>query len=375
MHMKDGWTAAEPVLATQPMESPTLSEAAAVALARDEDLENLRFVDGELTGFSGKTLDVRGCVFERCRFGDNDFKRISFVDCVFDKCEWSNARLTNAAFQRARLRGCRMTGLEIMRGALMNVAFDGCMLDYASFAECKLDHAVFSDCRLRDSLWSENRLSRVRFDHSDLERAQWARTQLSGLDMTTCRIAGWTVSLTDLRGMKVTGGAGARPGRAAGRGDRFIKKQQDAAGHLRIPPRLACPGERLSRPPDTPGPPRPFRVASSTGALMVTTAVPFSWLTSAETTPGQLLQRLFDAAGTVGAHHTFDLQGFLHGFWLLRKFDFMVLPRAVRVKQIQAQRVGDDAEAGQAHGRGPEHGVELPSQQGNKHPCCPAGSR
>lgn len=158
MHMKDGWRVAEPVLATHPMESPTLSEAAAVALARDEDLENLRFVDGELTGFSGKTLDVRGCVFERCRFGDNDFKRISFVDCVFDKCEWSNARLTNAAFQRARLQGCRMTGLEIMRGALMNVAFDGCMLDYASFAECKLDHAVFSDCRLRDSLWSENRL-------------------------------------------------------------------------------------------------------------------------------------------------------------------------------------------------------------------------
>ena len=204
MHMKDGWRVAEPVLAAQPMESPTLSEAAAVALARDEDLENLRFVDGELIGFSGKTLDVRGCVFERCRFGDNDFKRISFVDCVFDKCEWSNVRLTNAAFQRARLQGCRMTGLEIMRGALMNVAFDGCMLDYASFTECKLDRAVFSDCRLRDSLWSENRLSRVRFDHSDRERAQWARTQLSGLDMTTCRIAGWTVSLTDLRGLKVT---------------------------------------------------------------------------------------------------------------------------------------------------------------------------
>lgn len=36
-----------------------------------------------------------------------------------------------------------MTGLEIMRGALMNVAFDGCMLDYASFAGCKLDHAAF----------------------------------------------------------------------------------------------------------------------------------------------------------------------------------------------------------------------------------------
>ena len=33
MHMKDGWRVAEPVLAAQPVESPTLSEAAAVALA------------------------------------------------------------------------------------------------------------------------------------------------------------------------------------------------------------------------------------------------------------------------------------------------------------------------------------------------------
>ena len=34
--MKDGWRVAEPVLATQPMESPTLSEAAAVAAASVE---------------------------------------------------------------------------------------------------------------------------------------------------------------------------------------------------------------------------------------------------------------------------------------------------------------------------------------------------
>lgn len=97
-----------------------------------------------------------------------------------------------------------MTGLEIMQGALMNVAFDGCMLDYVSFAECKLDRVVFSECRLRESLWSEVRLLKARFDHSDLERAQWARTPLMGLDMTTCRIGGWSISLYDLRGARVT---------------------------------------------------------------------------------------------------------------------------------------------------------------------------
>lgn len=202
--MKDGWRLTEPALPARAAEGPTLSEAAAAAMAGDGDLENLRFTDGEMEGFSGKTLDVRGCVFEHCRFGSNDLKRMSFVDCVFDRCEWSNAQLVNAAFQRVRFRGCRMTGVEIMRGALMNVGFDGCMLDYASFLECKLDRVAFEDCRIRDSLWSEIRLPRVRFDHSDLTRAQWAHTPLEGIDMTTCRIAGWTISLYDLRGIKVT---------------------------------------------------------------------------------------------------------------------------------------------------------------------------
>lgn len=202
--MKDGWRLAEPALPAQLAQGAALSQAAAAAVAGDGDLENLRFFDGEMAGLTGKTLDVCGCAFERCRFGDNDFKRVSFVDCTFDKCEWSNARLVNAAYQRVRLRNCRMTGLEIMQGALMNVSFDGCMLDYASISECKLDRVAFSDCRLRESLWSEVRLLKTRFDHSDLERAQWARTPLAGLDMTTCRIGGWSISLYDLRGAKVT---------------------------------------------------------------------------------------------------------------------------------------------------------------------------
>ena len=202
--MKEEWRLSEPALFARPAQGAFLAQAAAAALAGDGDLENLRFADGELDGLSGITLDVRGCAFERCRFGDNDFMRISFVDCTFDKCEWSNARLVNAALQRVRFRGCRMTGLEIMRGALMNAAFDGCMLDYASFAECKLDRVEFSECRLRESLWSEVRLLKARFAHSDLERAQWARTPLAGLDMTTCRIGGWSISLYDLRGAKVT---------------------------------------------------------------------------------------------------------------------------------------------------------------------------
>lgn len=123
--MKDDWRVLDPALPPEPVPGASLEKAAAEALAAGDDLENMRFLEGELCGLSGKNLDVRGCVFERCRFGENDLKRVSFVDCVFDRCEWSNARLENAALQRVGFRGCRMTGLEALGGALMSAAFEG----------------------------------------------------------------------------------------------------------------------------------------------------------------------------------------------------------------------------------------------------------
>ena len=86
----------------------------------------------------------------------------------------------------------------------MNVVFDGCMMDYASLSETKLDRVAFDQCRMRESLWSEVRLPKVRFANADLTKAQWMRTPLMGLDMSTCQTAGWTITLFDLRGVKMT---------------------------------------------------------------------------------------------------------------------------------------------------------------------------
>lgn len=103
--MKDDWRVLDPALPPEPVQGASLEKAAAEALAAGNDLENMRFLEGELCGLSGKNLDVRGCVFERCRFGENDLKRVSFVDCVFDRCEWSNARLGKRGAPAGRLPG------------------------------------------------------------------------------------------------------------------------------------------------------------------------------------------------------------------------------------------------------------------------------
>lgn len=174
------------------------------AISDGEDLRGKRFADEQLDFVDGQALDIVGCVFERCTFGEIDLKRISFVDCVFEKCEWSNVRLTSATFQRVKFVNCRMTGMEFLRGVLMNASFESCMMDYVSLSETKLDRAVFSQCRMRESLWSEVRMPKIRFEGCDTTKAQWMRTPLAGVDLSSCIIDGWTISLFDLRGVKLT---------------------------------------------------------------------------------------------------------------------------------------------------------------------------
>ena len=53
-------------------------------------------------------------------------------------------------------------------------------------------------------MWTEIKLPKARFDRCDLGKAQWVRTPLKGLDMSTCQIPGWSITLFDLRGVKVT---------------------------------------------------------------------------------------------------------------------------------------------------------------------------
>ena len=86
----------------------------------------------------------------------------------------------------------------------------------------------------------------------------------------------------------------------------------------------------------------------------------------------QGLQGLFHAGLTVGAHHAFNFHGFFHGWFLLWNIkcngvNGFILTPVVDPNQIQTESIGDNAEAGQAHGSCPEHRVQR-QPQGDEHP-------
>lgn len=201
--MSGGWKTAAPLLGKL-HEGTRLLEALQRASEEDGDICGMCFSDEALEQLEGNAYEFSDCRFERCTFRAMDVNRLSFVDCIFEKCEWSNARLINATFQRTLFNHCRLTGMEWQRGMLMNTVFDGCMMDYVSLSETRLERVVFQDCCMRQSLWADIRLNKVRFERADLAQAQWIRTPLAGQDMSSCEIAGWSISLFDLKGMKVT---------------------------------------------------------------------------------------------------------------------------------------------------------------------------
>ena len=82
------------------------------------------------------------------------------------------------------------------------------------------------------------------------------------------------------------------------------------------------------------------------------------------------LQGLFHSGLTVSAHHSFDFHSLCHSTLLLflfmismtfimwsALFFLLIFRRVVHLKQIQAQGIGYDTEAGKAHGCRAEHRV------------------
>jgi uncharacterized protein YjbI with pentapeptide repeats len=193
-----------PELPADLTQASPLQDIVEQALTRQEDVIGMRFTDEALQDVEGAGLEFSGCVFQRCRFLGNQWKRLCFVDCVLDHCDLSNEAFFQASFQRVRLEHCRMTGVSLEGATLMNVEIQGCQMDFASFAETKLNRVIFHECRLRESIWDHVTLLQTCLERCDLGQAQWTFTPLRGMDFRGSEISAWAINPLDLLGAKVT---------------------------------------------------------------------------------------------------------------------------------------------------------------------------
>ena len=150
-----------------------------------EDLPDMRF-------FEFHHVELDHCVLSGAMLA-----KTSWYDATLVACDLSNADLSEAFFSRTRLVDCKLEGAKLNGAIARSTRFVHCMCRYSNWQEAKLEQVRLMDCDLREAFLSELRLRRsTRLEGCDLARADLFRTALKGVDLSTCNIAGITISDT-----------------------------------------------------------------------------------------------------------------------------------------------------------------------------------
>lgn len=125
------------------------------------------------------------CLFDGCELRSADLNGRIFVECTFRNCDLSLASTTRTSWRGVRFEHCKLLGLRFdhCHAFLLELAFDTCVLDLASFHGLKLKNTVFSNCRLRETDLSGADLTGASFAGCDLGAAVFDRTILEGADL------------------------------------------------------------------------------------------------------------------------------------------------------------------------------------------------
>jgi uncharacterized protein YjbI with pentapeptide repeats len=131
--------------------------------------------------------EFEGCVFKNCDFSNSDFSNNTFVDCEFIDCNLSMLQVANSSIQTVFFKNCKLLGIQFQSCTdfLFQVAFEECVLDYASFAHKKMPKTKFQSSSLKEVTFIGTNLTQAVFDHCNLDNAIFNETQLAGADFTS----------------------------------------------------------------------------------------------------------------------------------------------------------------------------------------------
>ncbi len=137
-----------------------------------------------------ESIQITLAEYDRCRFEGvdlvgQDFGRFRFIECEFVDCDLSQVDLSDTVLQNIRMVDCRARGVVFERCDTLGlqIFFERCQLDFASFYGMNLKRFSFVDCGLTEVDFTEADMNGVNMTGSDLDRAQFERTNLSEVDL------------------------------------------------------------------------------------------------------------------------------------------------------------------------------------------------
>lgn len=154
--------------------------------------------DAFVTNVDWAGLELAGVRLTRCYLTDvdlmeADWRNVRLTECVLDRVDLSSAYLRGLTMDRCELIGCRLTGAQLLDGALRDVTFEDCRLDFAvwesvvasgpvTWVGSSLSKASLTRCRLTSAAFSDCRLTDLELVDCDLEGADLRGNDLTGIN-------------------------------------------------------------------------------------------------------------------------------------------------------------------------------------------------
>jgi fluoroquinolone resistance protein len=150
-------------------------------------IEDKKFEQIDFTENGLPIGEYENCSFINCNFSNTDFSGIKFSLSEFINCNLSLVKLTKTAFRDIKFKECKMVGLQFdqCNPFGLEISFDHCSLNHASFYQTKLKKTIFKNSSLHEVDFTQCDLSHSIFDTCDFTMATFENTIIEKADFTT----------------------------------------------------------------------------------------------------------------------------------------------------------------------------------------------
>ncbi|MBW3544545.1 MAG: pentapeptide repeat-containing protein, partial [Bacteroidetes bacterium] len=144
----------------------------------------------ENLAYAGKVVQHREfekCSFKACDFSESNFSHNRFTSCTFTGCNMGLIKLRHTTLDGVFFKDCKLIGVNFHECAdlLFSLQLDGCLADYASFANKKMSKTLFKNSSLKSAVFEGTILNKAVFDNTDLQGAVFNKANLQEADFTT----------------------------------------------------------------------------------------------------------------------------------------------------------------------------------------------
>jgi fluoroquinolone resistance protein len=151
-------------------------------IQEDRSFNNINYSEKET-----KNSEFENCSFVNCDFSDSILSSCFFIDCVFTNCNMTMVKLTNCQLKNITFKDSKLLGINFTqcKDSFSGLKFNGCVLDYCSFAGKKMMKTSFINSSIKNADFSECDLTGSAFINSDLMSSIFNRTILKEADFLT----------------------------------------------------------------------------------------------------------------------------------------------------------------------------------------------